>query len=46
MASASEHYEKILSPVYAWMVGGVDAAQPERVAWCASPPAWPERDSP
>lgn len=26
MSSVSEHYERILSPVYAWMVGGVDAA--------------------
>jgi SAM-dependent methyltransferase len=26
MVSVSEHYEKVLSPVYAWMVGGVEAA--------------------
>lgn len=26
MVSVSEHYERVLSPVYAWMVGGVDAA--------------------
>lgn len=26
MTSVSEHYERILSPVYAWMMGGVDAA--------------------
>ena len=26
MASVAEHYERILSPVYAWMVGGVEAA--------------------
>ena len=26
MTSVAEHYEKILSPVYAWMAGGVDAA--------------------
>jgi SAM-dependent methyltransferase len=25
-ASVSDHYERILSPVYAWMVGGVEAA--------------------
>jgi len=26
MASVSEHYERVLSPVYSWMVGGLDAA--------------------
>ena len=25
-ASAAEHYEKVLSPIYAWMQGGVEAA--------------------
>jgi len=24
--SVAEHYERVLSPVYAWMAGGVDAA--------------------
>jgi SAM-dependent methyltransferase len=26
MPSVSEHYERVLSPVYSWMAGGVDAA--------------------
>lgn len=26
MTSVGEHYERVLSPVYAWMMGGVDAA--------------------
>lgn len=26
MSSVAEHYERILSPVYAWMAGGADAA--------------------
>jgi SAM-dependent methyltransferase len=26
LASAAEHYERILSPVYSWMVGGVELA--------------------
>ena len=26
MASVAEHYERVLSPVYSWMAGGVDAA--------------------
>jgi SAM-dependent methyltransferase len=26
MASVAEHYERMLSPVYAWMAGGVEAA--------------------
>jgi SAM-dependent methyltransferase len=26
MTSVAEHYEKVLSPVYSWMAGGVDAA--------------------
>ena len=26
MATVAEHYERVLSPVYSWMAGGVDAA--------------------
>jgi len=26
MASVAEHYERVLSPVYSWMAGGVDGA--------------------
>jgi len=26
VSSVAEHYERVLSPVYSWMVGGVDAA--------------------
>jgi SAM-dependent methyltransferase len=26
MSSVAEHYERVLSPVYSWMAGGVDAA--------------------
>jgi hypothetical protein len=26
MSPVSEHYEKLLAPVYAWMLGGADAA--------------------
>jgi SAM-dependent methyltransferase len=26
LATVAEHYERVLSPVYSWMVGGVDAA--------------------